>query len=126
MDKDILAFTTAVGAKVPEIENFKLMFKRSNYFTFNGKFLVVKISRSKRPFWGVGKDFIDFLNGLHAFYLVLLTSEREGWVFSKAEINRNIGSGRWGLGQDGQYKINWPLPDANAFHSRETFKAKLP
>ena len=62
IDKDIAEFVAAIGAKAPSPGNenyakWKAIFKRSNYFFFNGKFMIVKISRSKKPFWG-GADKI--------------------------------------------------------------------
>ena len=62
--------------------------------------------------------------GLDRFNLVLLVSEREGWVFSKSEVNQNIAAGRWKL-SSGDYKINWPLATANGFASLEKFRSKL-
>ena len=130
-DRDIGGFVAAIGAKEPSPDSgnyakWKAIFRRSNYFLFNGKFMIVKISRSKKPFWGVGKEFIDLLNSLDDFYLVLLISQREGWVFSKSEVNAQIKSGRWNLREaDNNYKINYPLPDNNSFFSPKTFLKKL-
>lgn len=130
-DKDIAEFVAAIGAKAPSSvsENYakwKAIFKRSNYFLFNGKFIIVKISRIKKPFWGVGKDFIDLLNSLDDYYLVLLISPREGWVFAKSEVNAHIKNGRWNLREaDNNYKIHYPLPDSNSFFSPKSFLKKL-
>src|SRR4051812_22334036 len=125
-DADIAKFVEAIGATEPQsgdelFASFRKMFKRHNYFLLGGCFLIVKISRSKRPFWGVGKEVIDLLNGLDNYYLVLLLPGSEGWVFSKAEVNSNIGR-RWNLGDDGDYKINPPLRDANTFAGPKTFR----
>ena len=113
----------------PDSENYvkwKSIFKKSNYFKVNGKLLIVKISRSKKPFWGVGKEYIDFLNLLDEYYLVLLVSGREGWVFAKSEVNANIRSKKWNLREaDNNYKINYPLPDKNSFFSPRNFQKKL-
>lgn len=131
IDPDIKAFVDSIGAKEPLADSesvvlFRKMFKRQNYFTLNGRFLIIKISRSEKPFWGVGKEYIDFLNGLEDYSLVLLTSPTEGWVFSKAQINSHISSGRWALREaDGNYKINLPLPDANMFSTTARFLSKV-
>lgn len=123
IDNDIADFVAAIGATAPSpsSENYakwKAIFKRSNYFILNKKFMIVKISRSKKPFWGVGKDFIDLLNSLDDYYLVLLISSSEGWAFTKSEVNAHIGSNRWNLREaDNNYKINYPLPDSNSFFS---------
>ncbi len=131
IDKDIFEFVTGIGAKepTPNSENFakwKAVFKRSNYFQFNGKLMIVKISRSQKPFWGVGKVFIDLLNVLEDYYVVLLISKKEGWIFNKSEVNNHISSGRWNLREaDNNYKINYPLPDNNSFSSQKSFLKKL-
>lgn len=127
MENEIQEFTTSIGATEPDpsSENhkqFRQLFKRHNYFVWNGTFLIVKISRSKKPFWGVGKEFIDFLNSLNNYYLVLLTSGKEGWVFNKSEINNFIEIKKWNLREaDNNYKINFPLPDKNSFMTRKKF-----
>ena len=130
MDEQIRQFTQAIGATepTPDDDTFKLwktVFKRSHYFRFDKKYMIVKISRSKRPFWGVGKQFIDLLNSRDDYYLVLLCSGREGWFFRKVEINANIRIKKWNLREkDNNYKINFPLPDRNSFFSPENFLKK--
>lgn len=130
-DPDIIAFAEMVEATEPSPEDeiyvaFRRIFKRRNYFTLLGQLLIVKISRTEKPFWGIGKDFIDLANKLSNYYVVLLASPREGWVFSKANVNMNIDSHRWRLREkDNNYKINPPLPDRNAFAGRVRFYEKL-
>ena len=87
-----------VCAKQPEegtesFVQFRLMFPRSNYFFLKGKILIVKISRSARPFWGVGEKYLDFLDSFD-YFLVLLTSDTEGWIFSKKRSRPNIAGGQ--------------------------------
>ncbi len=131
MGNEIHDFVKAIGAKEPlpgdkNFSMFRKIFKRSNYFVFEGKFSIIKISRSEKPFWGVGKVFIDFLNNTENYFLILLTSNREGWFFSKADINNNIKNGKWRLREtDGNYKINLPLPDKNSFISPKHFLKKV-
>lgn len=123
IDRDIKQFVDAIGAKEPSpnAKNYavwKAIFKRSNYFLFNGKFMIVKISRSKPPFWGVGKNFINLLNSFYDYYLALLVSGHKGWVFSKTEVNTYIRNKEWNLRKvDNSYKIHYPLPDKNRFLS---------
>lgn len=123
IDNDIEYFISEIGAKEPSpssqnYSTWKAIFKRSNYFILNKKFIIVKISRSKKPFWGVGKDIIDILNSLDDYYLVLLTSKTEGLVFTKNEVNSYIQNKRWKLREaDNNYKINYPLSDKNSFFS---------
>lgn len=139
MDREIREFTSAVGAIEPQrgdetYSTFRAIFRRSNYFILRGtapkpnKFLIVKISRSKTPFWGIGKDFLDPLNKFEQihYFLVLLVSGKEGWVFSRQEVNANIKSEKWKLREaDNNYKINWPLPDTNSFTSPDTFLKRI-
>jgi hypothetical protein len=131
MENEIKDFATSIGPTEPKPgdENylkFRQLFKRSNYFLFNGMLAIIKISRSQKPFWGVGKDFIDFLNIIPNYYLILLVSHKEGWCFSKAEINNNIHNGTWRLREaDGNYKINVPLPDKNSFISPNHLLKKI-
>jgi len=130
MDKEIQEFTQSIGAVTPQPGTehytiFKTIFKRSNYFLLGKKFIMVKISRSEPPFWGIGKDFIDLLNNFD-YLLILLVSNREGWTFSKDEVNSNIRHKKWNLRiADNNYKINWPMPDRNSFHSPENFLKKF-
>jgi len=65
-------------------------FRRSNYFVLQTKdsviVLIVKISRLKpRPWWGVGKQFIEFFNKFTSvkYFLVLLDSEKSGWFYQR-------------------------------------------
>ena len=129
-DRDILGFAQMVGAKGPEegtesYMQFRSMFPRSNYFFLKGRILIVKISRSARPFWGVGEKYLDFLDSFD-YFLVLLTSNTEGWIFSKKEVKANIAGDKWRLReQDRNYKINMPLPDQNSFFSSESFLKRV-
>lgn len=130
-DPDIKQFVDAVGAKAPLAGSehyalFRRFFKRQNYFTLNKRLLVVKISRSDRPFWGLTKAIIEFLNELNDYSVVLLISPTEGWVFSKSQVNAHIRSGRWALRDaDGNYKINMPLPDSNMFSTVSRFLSQF-
>jgi hypothetical protein len=130
IDPDIAKFVEGIGATEPLASDqsyapFRRMFKCHNYFFLASQFLIVKISRIKKPFWGVGKEFIDFLNGQDNYYLVLLTRSNDGWVFSKAEVNMNIRNSKWKVGEDGDYKINTPLSDLNKFAGPKTFRRKI-
>lgn len=130
MEKEIREFVTAIGATVPKPGDeiyvaFKRSFKRPNYFLFRGTFLIVKISRSPRPFWDISRNVLNIVNDLKSYHVVLLTSEREGWVLAKADVNVRINSGRWALAGHGSYKINMPLEDRFSFSSPSAFIAKL-
>jgi len=132
MDIEIKEFTDGVGATEPESSNeahnlFRNLFQRSNYFLLKGRFLIVKVSRSPKPFWGVGKKFLELFNKHKIEYmLVLLVSGREGWVFDKHDIDYNIKKGYWKLNtKDNNYKINPPLKDKNSFSTHKQFLKKI-
>lgn len=119
-------FAQEVGARVPEegtelYRMFRAIFHRSNYFFLNSKVLIIKISRKSKPFWGVGKKCLDLLDGRFEYFLVLLTSSNESWIFSETEVKRNIADDTWRLAKDQDYKIYVPLPDRNSFSSPERF-----
>ena len=122
----VLEFAQEVGARVPEegtelYRMFRAIFRRSNYFFLNNKVLIIKFSGTNKPFWGVGKKYLDLLDGRFDYFLVLLASGNEGWVFSETEVKRNIANDTWRLAKDQNYKINVPLPDRNSFSSPERF-----
>ena len=124
MTNEIDDFVAAVGGVEPNVDEshtiFRGVFKRRNYFRINGSWCIVKISRTSKPFWGIGKRYIDLFSELESFFVVLLISSSEGWVFSKQEVLAFIQSGRWNLREkDQNYKINPPLPDRNSFFSPE-------
>jgi hypothetical protein len=130
IDPDIARFVAAIGATGPFSNDaisalLRDLFKRPNYFVLGGRLLIIKISRSQKPFWGVGKEVIDLLEGLSNYNLVLLVPGNEGWVFSKAEVHSRISNHTWKPGADNDYKINPPLPDANTFAGPKTFRKKL-
>jgi len=128
MEPEVKQFADAVGAIAPQAgdplyHQFTQIFRRQSYFILDNKLAIIKISRTTRPFWGLTKTYVDMLNNADNYLLILLTSAKEGYCFAKAEINRNIESGRWGLTK-GQYKINPPLPDRNSFYSTDNFLKK--
>ena len=107
------------------------IFKRENYFVLKnsgfGKFLIIKISRSEKPFWGVDKRILEVLNEvLENYYLILLESNNAGYIYSKKQIMWNINQGLWNLAKDNNYKINYgSLSDDNHFLSSNSFLSKI-
>ncbi len=130
MAQEIDTFIKNIGAVTPndqsdDYNKFRTMFKRNNYFILHSKYLMVKISRTEKLFWGIGKRFVDLLNNSN-WLLVLLVSSEEGWVFSKEEVNSNISNNKWRLREkDKNYKIYLPLPDKNSFHGHQDFFRKI-
>lgn len=67
MEKEIAEFADAIGAVRPQLEpeSQKVLdanFRRGHYFTLSGNFLIIKLSRSKKPFWGLNKAIFEFLS----------------------------------------------------------------
>jgi hypothetical protein len=131
MSQEILNFANAIDSKRPQpgdkaYQLFKSIFRRSNYFVHDKGFMIIKISRVEKPFWGVGKVYIDFLNEYDVnFFLVLLESEKSGYVFDKQNINRMILRKDWGLASDNNYKINSPLPERFLFRNVKQFLIRI-
>ena len=120
MENEVQRFATAVGAKRMILDigiDEEKLFVKPNYYQLSDCRLVIKISRSKRPFWGVGVKQITILEQQGKYYLILLVSDKEGWFFSNREVAQSIHSNVWNIAHDNNYKINMPLPDANAFSS---------
>ncbi len=121
MEKEIIDFATAIGAtEFDESEEhyaaLKKIFRERNYFRHKAGFLIIKISRSKKPFYGLTKEILDFLEKYIDYKVILLKPSTQGWVFNREEVNENIKSKIWNLDRKGnQYKINMPLPDSNHF-----------
>ena len=121
---DIEIFVSGINGERTSFS--KKIFNRSNYFEVMGKFLIVKISRNTRPFWGFRKKVIEYLNDeqkLSNYYLTLLVSNEKGWVFNKKDIMRFITNNEWRLAQDRNYKINYNTIQSsnNKFSSYEGF-----
>ncbi len=105
---DIEIFVSGINGERTSFS--KKIFNRPNYFEVMGKFLIVKISKSTRPFWGFRKKVIEYLNDeqkLSNYYLTLLVSNEKGWVFNKKDIMRFIANNEWRLAKDHNYKINY-------------------
>ncbi len=125
--QEIDEFTKAIGATAPTAGDaqffmWKQILKRPNYFRFLKNLMIVKISRLEKPFWGVGKPYIDLFNEhCNDYYLVLLAGDGSGWVFRKAQVNSMVENGTWKEAKDNNYKMNTPLPDSYHFHSANDF-----
>lgn len=125
IDRDIQNFVRAIGAIDPNDATWRQIFKRSNYFILGDLFLIVKISRSSKPFWGLSKKLLEYF--LDAEYcVVLLTSAREGYFFTKNEVENYIDK-KWPYREaDDNYKINYySLSSENSFSTPEKFLEKL-
>lgn len=106
-------------------------FRKDNYFLIelNGEIiiLIVKMSRTKIPFWGVGKQFIEFFNNLNStrYFLILLDSNKSGWFYSSQDIEKEISSNRWSFSKT-DFKINYgDLSGITRFLSPDSFLSKI-
>ncbi len=129
MKTEIQTFVIAIGA-VEISDEAKKFYNRPNYFRFpdTQTLLIIKISRTAKPFFGVDKLVIDDANQkCDKFYLVLLVSDKAGWIYSKSEVNSNIKNGFWNYREDDRnYKINnSDLDVRNSFSSNKQFLDKL-
>ena len=121
MEPEIMKFAEALGATEPSETDemysiYRKFFREQNYFRHPSGFLVIKLSRSKKPFWGLTREIMKVLNEHFTYHVILLTPTGRGWVFSKEETNHMISTRTWNLDSKGeQYKINSPLPDSNGF-----------
>ena len=106
IEPEVLEFAASICATEPDESEeiyriYRSIFRERNYFRHPAGFLVVKISRSKKPFWGITKQIFDALNAHFNYHLVLLTKADQGWVFSKSQAVERIGS-TWHLDSTGQ------------------------
>ncbi|MBI3502007.1 MAG: hypothetical protein HY063_09445 [Bacteroidetes bacterium] len=109
MEQEIKTFVTEIGAVElsPEAKKF---FNRDNYFKFPNTqtLLITKISRSKKPFYGVDSRVIEVADEkCPNYFLILLSSNKSGWIFSKREISLQIKNGFWRVAADKNHKINY-------------------
>ena len=131
MEPEIMKFAAAIGANEPDETDeiyslYRSIFRERNYFRHSSGFLVIKLSRSKKPFWGLTREIIKALNTYFNYHVILLTPTGQGWVFTKEEANGHIESRAWNLDSKGdQYKINAPLPHANGFMGPKTCLQRL-
>jgi hypothetical protein len=129
MDEDIKKFIEGIGAR--QLEYGDVLYgivKRQNYFILNDYFLIVKIDHGKNPWWKLDADYLTNLNDWDGqFFLVLLVSANEGWVYGKDEINNNIHNESWKYGEkDYNYRIHFnKMKDANWFVSHNQFLKKI-
>lgn len=130
MEPEIIEFANSIGAnELTEADEIYCLLPSLshglNYFKHSSGFLVIKISRSQKPFWGLTKRIMNVFNS-HSYHLILLKPASQGWVFSKEETMRYIERRDWNLDSMGlQYKINMPLPDDNIFFGPKGCLKKL-
>jgi hypothetical protein len=97
-----------------------------NYFEWQDRLLIIKVSRNSNEFWGVKQRYVQKLNekGLN-YGLVLLGSSSSGWFFQKTEVQAWVEAGKWKVGENGDYKIHGSLPANNRFTSPQDFCRKV-
>ena len=92
----------------------------------------MKLSRSERPFFGLGKQFVDLFNELTeesgTYYFVGLDSHNTGWLISKNSLLQAIDDGliSYSEGASTEYKINYyNLRSQQRFLSISDCRAKI-
>jgi hypothetical protein len=130
---EVVQFARAIGAVRMDLQTSlqeRRLFAYPHCCQIMSGRLIIKISRIKRPFWGVNKRAIESLEKHGVYYLVLLVSDKEGGFLSSSEIKRlRLGPDTVGWSnkaQDGDYKISHPLPPlTNWFSSPESLLQKI-
>lgn len=134
---EVLRF--AAGAQAVDLREsrfdakFRGLLKRRNYFLLGEDvYLIVKISRTSKPFYGLGDQFVELFNTLTkhtgTYFFIALDSSTSGWVLSKTYLLQQIrdGSISRSNGQTMEYKINdYNLRDQDRFTSIDQFKVKM-
>lgn len=107
--------------------------RRRNYFLLGrDTYLIVKLSRSPKPFFGLGKQFVGLFNELTeesgTYYFVGLDSHTTGWLISKNSLLQDIDNGSisYSEGAGTEYKINYyNLRSQQRFLSISDCRAKI-
>jgi hypothetical protein len=70
--------------------------------------LYVKVRTEPPPFWGLTANRLQLLRESKKHWAVVLLFEKPsyGFVFTPAEIERNIKNSLWRLASDGDYKVH--------------------
>jgi hypothetical protein len=95
-----------------------------NYFVYNSLWLVVRISRIPRPFWGLGYGCVERFAD-ERFGLVLLVAPQRGWLLSKEQVLKRTRARRWPISKKLEYKIAGPPPEADLFESVDELRVLL-
>jgi hypothetical protein len=113
------SFSKQIGAIPQKFQKFR------SIFTYQGSLMIIKISRTPKPFWGIPGSLLDALLELNPenLYCVFLINENEGWLYKKEDIQRMVRSKLWNKGGDGEYKINPPHEDRLQFSTIQKFTA---
>lgn len=114
---EVLTFAKQLGAQDLKSQydpRLNRVLRRRNYFLLaKDMYLIVKLSRSEKPFFGLGKQFVDLFNELTeesgTYYFVGLDSHNTGWLISKNSLLQDIDNGSisWSEGASTEYKINY-------------------
>lgn len=116
---EVQEFAESIGAEIKKISFF-----RGNVFYKEDKILLIKISRTQKPFWGLNGNLMDLLiegskKNMIKFSIILLTTSSDGWVYSQNLAINMIENGRWKKNNKGQYLINPPLKHEFSFSTPE-------
>ena len=133
---EVSSFATKLGAqdlKSRQDPRLNGVLRRRNYFVL-GKdtYLIVKVSRIEKPFFGLGKQYVLKFNELTeecgTYYFVGLDSHNTGWLVSKTSLLQDIDNGSisCSTGASREYKINrYNLKSQQRFVSIGDCRAKI-
>ncbi len=104
-----------------------------NYFLYEKKtksvqsslWLITRLSRSKRPFWGLRSHTVELFQNEPNWLLVLLQPGERGWLYEKADVEHKIHSQQWRKAKDNEYKINHPHDAQKKFHTLPELRTKI-
>jgi hypothetical protein len=134
---EVAVFARAIGASDLKSSvaapRLRAVLRRHNYFLLPpSTYLIVKVSRLERVFYGLGEQFVELFDGLTehrgTYYFVGLDSDHSGWVLSKAVIRQGIADGSISCSRQAksEYKINdYNLCDRDRFVTIADFVSKV-
>lgn len=115
LENEVQLFIKNTGIELCE-NTYKLLKYRGNIMRCGECFVLVKLSRLNKPFWGLNGALIDLLiNNSFKFFCIFLINEQEGWIFPAKEFRYMLMSSKWKKNEKKQYIVNSPLPDKWSF-----------
>lgn len=120
IDEDVMYFSEACEyIYMPPSKIFK-----GNIFKHGDMISIIKISRSKKPFWGINANMVDAINTMKDinFSAIFLTSKTTGYYYNLSNLSALIKERNLKKIQN-DYKINSPLQNCFYFSGIEKFKS---
>lgn len=119
VEREVQEFAQSIDAKIKNFSFFK-----GNIFYKEDRILLIKISRTKNPFWGLNGNLMDLLlegskENKIKFSIILLITSYDGWVYPQSKVINMIENKRWKKNSNGQYLINSPLDHNLSFSTHQ-------